>query len=544
MRRLLTICMAAAFSCAVFAQGYTNPIIKGMNPDPSVCRVGEDYYLVTSSFHYFPGVPVYHSRDLVNWELIGHALERESQLQLPEARSWSGVYAPTIRHHDGLFYMITTNCSSKGNFIVTATDPAGDWSEPIWIDMPGIDPELFWDDDGTCYYTGGGNDGIIQCKIDPLTGKKLSEPKMIWYGTGGRYPEAPHIYKKDGWYYLLISEGGTEFGHGVTIARSHFVDGPYTPAPHNPILTHFKQATQGSPIQGTGHADIVQAHDGSWWTVCLGFRIQGGQHHLLGRETFLAPVRWDAGAWPVVNATGDLALQMDVTTLPLQPLEPRPDRNDFDRKVSAGSYGTSTDSEVPPAAVPTMSGTGLGPEWSWIRNPEPSRYAVQDGFLRLYGTAADLDETVESPTFVGIRQQDIDFTAETCVSLDGARSGDKAGMTVFMDSGAHYDVYITAEGKVGILYAMGAHNHREEFKIGKGRRVWLRITGESDFYRLWYSTDGKEFKQVGMNHTRYMSSETVGGFTGIMIGLWSQSPSMKGYADFDWFEYRRWHPTH
>ena len=504
--------MAAAFSCAVFAQGYTNPIIKGMNPDPSVCRVGEDYYLVTSSFHYFPGVPVYHSRDLVNWEQIGHVLERESQLPLPEARSWSGIYAPTIRHHDGKFYMITTNCSSKGNFIVTATDPAGDWSEPMWIDMPGIDPDLFWDEDGTCWYTGSGNDGIVQCKINPDTGEHLSEPKMIWFGTGGRYPEAPHIYKKNGWYYLLISEGGTEFGHGVTIARSRFVDGPYTPAPHNPILTHFKQSTQGSPIQGIGHADFVQAHDGSWWTVCLGFRIQGGQHHLMGRETFLAPVRWDEGAWPVVNSTGDLALEMNVPTLPLKPFAPRPERNEFD--------------------------SPLGAEWSWIRNPEMSRYEVTGSTLRLKGTAADLNETVASPTFVGFRQQDIDFTAETCVTLDGARSGDKAGMTVFMDSGAHYDVYVTAEGKVGILYAMGAHNHREEFKIGKGRRVWLRITGESDFYKLWYSTDGKEFKQIGMNHTRYMSSETVSGFTGVMIGLWAQSPSEKGHADFDWFDYR------
>lgn len=512
MKRVLILCIGAVLSICTYAQGYTNPIIKGMNPDPSVCRVGEDYYLVTSSFHYFPGVPLYHSRDLVNWEQAGHVLDRESQLPLTEARSWSGIYAPTIRYHDGVFYMITTNCSSKGNFIVTTTDPRGDWSDPIWIDMPGIDPDLFWDEDGTCWYSGAGNDGIVQCRINPQTGERLSEPKMIWYGTGGRYPEAPHIYKKDGWYYLLISEGGTEFGHGVTIARSRFVDGPYEGAPHNPILTHFKQKTQGSPIQGIGHADFVQAHDGSWWMVCLGFRIQGGQHHLMGRETFLAPVRWDEGAWPVVNATGDIALQMDVPTLPLQPFEVRPARNGFD--------------------------SPLGAEWSWIRNPDMSRYEVSDSRLRLKGAAADLNETVESPTFVGFRQQDIDFTAETCVILDEARSGDKAGMTVFMDSGAHYDVYATADGKVGILYAMGAHNHREEFKVGKGRRIWLRITGDSDFYRLWYSVDGDEFRQIGMNHTRYMSSETVAGFTGVMIGLWAQSPSMKGYADFDYFEYR------
>lgn len=517
MKRLFIIAIAVMTAATCLAQknhGYSNPILKGMNPDPSVCRVGDDYYLVTSSFLYFPGVPLYHSKDLVNWEQIGHVLSRESQLPLKDAHSRSGIYAPTIRHHNGRFYMITTNCSANGNFIVTTDDPRGEWSDPMWINMPGIDPDLFWDEDGTCWYTGSGNGGIVQCKINPDTGEQLSEPRMIWYGTGGRYPEAPHIYKKDGWYYLLISEGGTEFGHYVTIARSRFVDGPYESAPHNPILTHIKQKTQGSPIQGIGHADFVQAHDGSWWVVCLGFRIQGGQHHLLGRETFLAPVRWAENEWPVVNATGDLALEMDVPTLPQQPFQPRPARNEFD--------------------------SPLGLEWSWIRNPEPSRYVVDNGVLRLYGTASDLDEPSASPTFVGIRQQDIDFTAQTCLRLGNARKDDCAGMTVFMDSGSHYDVYIRkAGGKnvVGIRYAMGALNHIEETPVS-GSKVYLRITGESEFYKLWYSTDGINFKMLGMNNTRYLSSETEGGFTGIMIGLWAQSPSGTGYADFDWFEYR------
>lgn len=510
MRQILLSIAAILIASASFAQGYTNPVIPGFNPDPSVCRVGEDYYLVTSSFHYFPGVPLYHSKDLVNWEQIGHVLDRESQLPLPDARSWGGIYAPTIRHHDGRFYMITTNVSSKGNFIVHTDDPYGDWSEPAWVDMPGIDPDLFWDEDGTCYYTGCGNDGIIQCKVNPMTGEKLSEPKMIWYGTGGRYPEAPHIYKKDGWYYLLIAEGGTEFGHGATIARSRFVDGPYYPAPHNPILTHFKQATQGSQIQGTGHADIIQAHDGSWWLVCLGFRTQGGNHHLMGRETFLVPVTWDRGGWPIVNGNGDFAINMDVKTLPQQPYAERPARNEFDE--------------------------ALGYEWSWIRNPDMSRYAVKDGSLRLYGTSADLDEGSASPTFVGFRQQDVDFTAETCLRLGNARNGDKAGMTVFMDCGAHYDIYVTKKG-IAVRYAMGAINHVDEISLNS-QKIWLRITGEAEFYKLWYSTDGKDFKQAGIGNTRYLSSETVSGFTGIMIGLWAQSPSGKGYADFEYFEYR------
>lgn len=542
IKKILTCALTMILATGIHAQGYSNPVIPGFNPDPSVCRVGDDYYLVTSSFHYFPGVPIYHSKDLVNWEQVGHVLSRRSQLELTDARSWSGIYAPTIRYHDGRFYVITTNCSSKGNFIVTTDDPRGEWSDPLWIDMPGIDPDLFWDDDGKCWYSGAGNDGIVQCQINPDTGERLSEPKMIWCGTGGRYPEAPHIYKKDGWYYLLIAEGGTEFGHGVTVARSRNVDGPYAGAPHNPILTHFKQSTQKNQIQGVGHADIVQAHDGSWWMVCLGFRTQSGNHHLMGRETFLAPVSWEKGAWPVVNGTGDISLDMDVETLPLKPFPNKNPRNEF----------TGPESDLLPDSA-LMKQTGLGPQWWWIRNPDPSRYALNDGVLRLYGTEYDLLEGSASPTFTGFRQQDIDFMAETCILLGNSSKGDRAGMTVFMDAGTHYDIYLKNSGSgrwtIGIRYAMGVLNHIEETEVENAAasksdlrngspRIWLRITGESDYYRLWYSLDGHEFIQAGINHTRYLSSETVSGFTGILIGLWAQPPSGKGYADFDYFEYR------
>ena len=541
IKKILTCALTMILATGIHAQGYSNPVIPGFNPDPSVCRVGDDYYLVTSSFHYFPGVPIYHSKDLVNWEQVGHVLSRRSQLELTDARSWSGIYAPTIRYHDGRFYVITTNCSSKGNFIVTTDDPRGEWSDPLWIDMPGIDPDLFWDDDGKCWYSGAGNDGIVQCQINPDTGERLSEPKMIWCGTGGRYPEAPHIYKKDGWYYLLIAEGGTEFGHGVTVARSRNVDGPYAGAPHNPILTHFKQSTQKNQIQGVGHADIVQAHDGSWWMVCLGFRTQSGNHHLMGRETFLAPVSWEKGAWPVVNGTGDISLDMDVETLPLKPFPNKNPRNEF----------TGPESDLLPDSA-LMKQTGLGPQWWWIRNPDPSRYALNDGVLRLYGTEYDLLEGSASPTFTGFRQQDIDFMAETCILLGRSSEGDRAGMTVFMDAGTHYDIYLKNSGSgrwtIGIRYAMGVLNHIEETEIHAASsrsdkrnscpHVWLRITGESDYYRLWYSLDGKEFIQTGINHTRYLSSETLMGFTGILLGLWVQSPTGRGYADFDYFEYR------
>lgn len=515
MKRILTFILFSCIALAAYAQGYTNPVVKGFNPDPSVCRVGDDYYLVTSSFQYFPGVPLYHSKDLVNWEQIGHVLTKESQLHLKGANSNGGIYAPTIRHHNGKFYMITTNVSTLGNFIVTTEDIRGEWSDPVQVKIGGIDPSIFWDEDGKCWYTGSVDGGILLCEINPETGDVLSTPRRVWDGTGGRWPEAPHIYKKDGWYYLMIAEGGTEFGHMETIARSRHIDGPYDPAPHNPILAHYKAATQSNPIQGVGHADLIQAHDGSWWLVCLGFRTQSGMHHLLGRETFLAPVRWDEGAWPVVNATGDIAIKMNVPTLPLKPFEARPERNEFD--------------------------TELGPEWSWVRNPDPSRYSIADGKLRICGTAAGTDESIVSPSMVCIRQEDHDFTAETCLTLGNAGSGDKAGMTVYMDSYAHYDICLARKGGKTVIETtcrLGSLTHKEDFPF-RGSKVWLRVTGDPMQYRLWYSADGKDFKLAATADTRYLSSETHGNFTGVMIGLWAQSPSEKGRADFEYMEYKR-----
>ena len=214
---------------------FTNPVIPGFHPDPSVCRVGEDFFLVTSSFEYFPGVPLFHSRDLVHWRQIGHCLNRAAQLQLDEAWCSGGIFAPTLRHHRGRFYMITTNFCARCHTLVQAADPAGDWSDPVLLQIGGIDPSLFFDDDGRCYVSATGQDGILQAELDPATGNLLGEPRSIWAGTGGCYPEAPHTYKINGLYYLMISEGGTEYGHMETIARSASVWGPYAPCPHNPI---------------------------------------------------------------------------------------------------------------------------------------------------------------------------------------------------------------------------------------------------------------------------------------------------------------------
>ena len=276
------------------AQKLINPIIPGFHPDPSIVRVDDDYYIVNSSFQYFPGVPIFHSKDLINWEQIGNVLDRPTQLPLKGTGSWTGIYAPTIRYNEGTFYMITTNIGNGGNFLVTSENPEGPWSEPKVLEQGGIDPSLYFEDEKV-YMVSNPDNVITLCEIDPKSGKRLTPGKPLWRGTGGRYPEGPHIYKKDGYYYLLISEGGTELAHHLTIARSKDIYGPYEANPNNPILTNCNMKGQGLNVQGTGHGDFVQAKDGSWWVVFLAYRHFGGSYHHMGRETFLAPVEWKEG---------------------------------------------------------------------------------------------------------------------------------------------------------------------------------------------------------------------------------------------------------
>ena len=509
-----------------------NPILTGFYPDPSICRVGEDFYLVTSSFAYAPGVPLFHSRDLAHWEQIGNILQRKEQLAVGGEEISRGIYAPTIRYHKGIYYMITTNVSYGGNFIVTAEHPEGPWSDPCYLgeEAAGIDPSLFFDEDGKCYYCGtrpnpegvryNGDWEIWVQELDLNTMKLTGESMTIWKGAVKDciWPEGPHIYKKDGWYYLLISEGGTEYGHKVTIARSRDIDGPYEENPANPILTHINKNAQNSPIQGTGHADLIQAPDGSWWMVCLAFRPQSGSHHLLGRETYLAPVRWDKNAWPVVNGDGTIALQMDVPTLPQHPLAPKPARTDFKNGK-------------------------LGPEWVHIRNYHPENYTFASGNLRLKATPVNLNNGKGSPTFAGRRQEHIDFTATTSMQLKKAASGDEAGLTVYMFESSHYDLLVKqlADGKQAVVlrYQLNELTHTEKGVILPQGKVQLRVKGSNEIYSFEYATNGKDFKELGRMNTRYISTETAGGFTGIMLGLYAVSGSQtsKAYADFEYFDY-------
>jgi len=273
---------------------YRNPVLAGFHPDPSVCRVGSDYYLVVSSFEFFPGLPVFHSTNLTDWEPVSFAWHRESQFDMAAAGASRGLFAPTIRFHSGEFFITVTDVSGTGNCIIRSGTPYGPWSDPVPVAQGGIDPSLFFDDDGTAYFCTnadvGGIQGIALSVVNPVTGKLRSPVRHICPGSGGRWPEAPHLYKFDGLYYLMLAEGGTEYGHMETLFRSASPWGPYVPCPHNPILSH--RNALANPVQCTGHADLVEDGKGNYWAVFLGVRpLPGLLLHNLGRETFLAPVK-------------------------------------------------------------------------------------------------------------------------------------------------------------------------------------------------------------------------------------------------------------
>jgi xylan 1,4-beta-xylosidase len=487
---------------------YQNPVIPGFYPDPSVCRVGDEYVLVTSSFTYLPAVPIFRSKNLVEWEQIGHALERPAQLDLTATRAWSslGIYAPTIRHHDGRFWLITTNVTTAGatTFFVTAEDPAGPWSDPIAVAVNGIDPDLAWDDAGNCWVHFSGGGGIARCRIDPADGRVLAGPEHTWSGTGLQYPEAPHLFQRDGTWYLMIAEGGTQQGHCVSIARGPSPVGPWESAPSNPILSN---RSTDRPIQNTGHADMVEATDGSWWMVLLGVRPRGISpgFHVLGRETFLTPVAWVDG-WPVPQVVlGDMDGRPPGPALPAVAGR----RDDFD----AGE---------------------LAPHWVGVRQwpPTVASLRTRPGWLVIRGGASTLDSP--EPAFVGRRQRHQWCRVAARTEAGGSA---EAGLAILMDQTAHYEVVIT-RGEILARVRTGPL----DTVVGRApcptQPVVLTLATEHhahgpDAVILGYADDTGEHTLAQVDG-RYLSTEVTGGFLGRTIGMFA----VDGDAAFDWFDYR------
>ena len=500
---------------------YTNPVLTGFHPDPSICRVGGDFYLVTSSFEYFPGVPLFHSTDLVHWRQLGHVLTRPSQLDLLGAPASGGLFAPTIRHHDGRFYVTVTNVDAGGHLLVWADDPQGPWSDPVVVDQDGIDPSLFFDE-GRCYFTSTVEPdpapphplevdfvrGAQQCEIDPVSGERLTATRFLWAGTGGQYPEAPHLFRRGDLYYLVLAEGGTAHGHMVTVARSSSPWGPWEPCPRNPVLTH---RSAPSRVQSVGHADLVELADGTWWLVALGVRTVGGGYHTLGRETFLAPVVWDEDGWPVVGADGRMP---DVAQAPALPPSPADD----------------------PVTLDAFDGPALAPYWNTLRRPLPPEAAdltARPGALRLVGGP----HTTDDPLLVALLRRQQHHACTFAATLEFAPGdGDEAGLVVRADEAHHVDLAVRAAGggrvvelrqRVGPVRAVLASGEVPDGVLE------LRVDAEPESYRFSVRhADG--VLELGTTSSRYVSTEVAGGFTGVYLGMYASGDGASAPAPAWW----------
>lgn len=509
-----------------------NPILEGFYPDPSICKVENRYYMVNSTFAFYPGIPVWCSKDLQNWEQIGNVLERQSQLQLGECAHSQGIYAPTIRYHEGMFYLVTTNVGGCGNFLVTAERPEGPWSDPYMLAADGIDPSLFFEDDGTCYYigtrerTGGGayfGDNEIWIQKLNLEKKSLEEEAVpIWDGfmKHSVWPEGPHIYKKDGWYYLLYAESGTERHHCIAVARSRQLTGRYEGCPDNPIFTH-RHLGKKYPVTCVGHGDLVEGMDGKWYMVLLACRPQEG-YTLKGRETFLAKVEWEDG-WPVVNpGIGHLELP---------------------------------EADIPAKKQYRFQKDYWYPEWLRLRNPGKIR--VLDGCMRMWLVPGKLSERRET-AFVALRQQHDWFYLETVLKIPAdLDSGECAGLAYLQneENQIRLEIFLKKDLLCLKIHSFQAGEEKyvkklelspesvaeENNPIMPENSVDVRLRMEVKYLQVSFEVKTKAGwrKAGGYIDARHLSTESAGGFTGCVAGIYASSNGRESgrYVDVLQLEY-------
>lgn len=548
-----------------------NPIIPGFYPDPSICRVGEDFYLACSSFELYPGIPVFHSRDLCNWEQIGYAMTKENGFHVGVSNYAAGVMAPTIRYHKGIFYIINCNFSDKENFIVTATNPAGPWSQPHWLpDVPGIDASLFFDDDDKCYVVGRGNvvkradgttdDGIWAAEFDIDNFCVIGEHIPIWDSAlrVSSWPEAPHLYHIGNYYYLMIAEGGTEHYHSVAVARSKTPLGWYEGNPANPVMTH-RQFGFNYPITNVGHADFVDTPDGKWYAVMLATRTIEGMYKNLGRESFICPVLWER-EWPIFSPrTGKLEWEYpaDESLKWTEYSQKEPARDDFD------------------SPKPAM-------HWAFWGTPYEDFWHVSDSKLYLrclpHGIADDFtreDTQLKGNcvSFIGRRQRQINFDAglSMCFTPKGAES---AGMVIMQASNHQIRMERSVAGG-GSLRKDAVWQCEKQlegtqvlrlvmttFKSDKpiylpgykatmyttvlaeipwtSENVIMHLHAEGEDYTFSCAeSEGEPLKPFGKADARLINPETVNCMVGTMIGMYASAnhTDSGNEAAFDWFTY-------
>lgn len=505
---------------------YLNPVLPGFQPDPSIVKVGKDFYLVTSTFSWFPGLPIYHSTDLVNWRLIGHAIDRPGQVDFSRLGTNRGLFAPAIEQHAGKFWIVNTCIDCRGNYVITADKPEGPWSDPVWLDFGGIDPSLVFGEGGKAWIVYNdappgeplyeGHRAIWLQEFDAAAMKMKPERKLLVNGgldlkDKPVWAEGPHIYKVGEWFYLMTAEGGTADRHSQTIYRSRNVDGPYEAGPVNPILTQRDlPANRPDRVEATGHADLVQLDEGTWWGVFLATRPFGGQSTLLGRETHLLPVRWVDG-WPRFLDPGEAVPPL--VRKPGLPPSPATDwrqwRDDFSAPLSG--------------------------EWIGLRTPGARQQVVLD---RSAGTlvllpGVDTAGGLGKPAFLGRRLRHHAAEYSTRVAFTPEREGDFAGLLAFMDE-SHF-LTIGIEGSDIVLRRRIAREEAERGReIARIARpgtgpIDLRLRFERGSATSYARLPGGAWHTVGGTDVEPLASVHAGLFTGLVVGPYAVSGAVTGF---------------
>ena len=518
---------------------FTNPILKGFYPDPSICKVDNSYYLINSTFAYFPGIPIFKSDDLVNWKQIGNALDRPEQLDLEGLEVSRGVFAPAISYHNGMFYIINTIVGGKNNFIISATNPAGPWSNPTWLPkVEGIDPSLFFDENGKTYVVFNSNppnnspeyDGHRTIKIIELDAESLhtvGESKII-INKGAKpedkpiWIEGPHIYNRNGFYYLMAAEGGTAEDHSEVVFRSKNIFGPYKSYENNPILTQRNLSeNRKNPVTSTGHADIIEDNLGNWWGVFLGCRPYDNENHFnTGRETFMVPVKWK-NDWPVFDLEGDIVKDSYKITLDKSPTPLQSNNTDFKDDFNTNS---------------------LAFDWLFLRTPIEKWYSLLNGKLTI-NTRSETTSGTSNPSFIGYRQKHLFGFVTTNLSFKADSENEKAGLIAFQNETHYYYLCKSLKDNKQVVQLLKSTEKGTEeiaFKsIDKSEKISFKIEAKGKYYSFFYSINNKDWLAVNENvDATFLSTKVAGGFVGTIYGMYTTSSGEKSTnkAVYHWFE--------
>lgn len=511
---------------------YANPIRRGFFPDPSVIRVGDDFYMVNSSFQYFPAIPISHSKDLVHWEIIGHAVTESSYLDLSDIPDSHGIWAPDIEYINGRFYIIATlrlnGDGKRGNdvlrrqMIVSSEKPEGPYSKPSWIEVDDIDPSIFVDTDGTPYMLLA--PGARIAKLSPDLTHTVEEMEVAWGGTGERCSEGPHIFYKDGYYYAMVAEGGTGYGHGINVARSKNLKGPYEPSPYNPVM---RQLDPTAPIQRAGHGKLFQTQDGKWWCSYLCGRPNGGKFTTCGRESALDPVQWTEDGWFTVNSGKGPSLVQTAPNLPSVEYKSN-DIENFDDEV-------------------------LNKEFEFVRNPDYGTFSLSErkGYFRIWTRDGQLNERRSKNTLLK-REREHNFDAETSLDFYPSKDGEQAGLTCYYSTTTYIRFSLCFEGgrKLMLVTAKGIPeevvsvvenipNEEIQLKVqvrGQKRSFFYKTKSDSEWKLCGVVENSSFLCDEGVSTERKRHTGCLTGIYGNNGGCGSRIPADFDYLNFEFYQ--------